>query len=102
MTYNDAYADDNPYEDTEAVEPTPASPVRQEPEHVPEESLYELGGEEQNDVYNQPEDQGSLTAVALYDYQAADEDELTFDPDDIITDIEMSNCLSLSSLLKQN
>ncbi|VDH93197.1 cortactin [Mytilus galloprovincialis] len=29
------------------------------------------------------------TAVALYDYQAADDDELTFDPDDLITNIEI-------------
>ena len=28
-----------------------------------------------------------LTAIALYDYQAADSDELSFDPNDIITDI---------------
>ncbi|XP_006820429.1 uncharacterized protein LOC100371220 [Saccoglossus kowalevskii] len=28
------------------------------------------------------------TAVAVYDYQAADEDEISFDPDDIITNIE--------------
>ncbi|XP_046365120.2 drebrin-like protein B isoform X2 [Haliotis rufescens] len=32
-------------------------------------------------------DQG-LTAIALYDYQAADDSEITFDPDDIITNIE--------------
>lgn len=30
-----------------------------------------------------------LVAVALYDYQAAAEDELSFDPDDIINNIEM-------------
>ena len=29
------------------------------------------------------------SARALYDYQAEDENELTFDPDDIITDIEV-------------
>jgi len=29
-----------------------------------------------------------LKAIALYDYQAADSDEISFDPDDIITDIE--------------
>lgn len=27
-------------------------------------------------------------AVALYDYQAGDDDEISFDPDDIITEIE--------------
>ena len=29
-----------------------------------------------------------LTAVALYDYQAADDDEISFNPDDVITHIE--------------
>lgn len=32
--------------------------------------------------------QNGVTAVALYDYQAADEDELSFDPGDTITHIE--------------
>ncbi|KAM6892564.1 drebrin-like protein B [Lycodopsis pacificus] len=31
----------------------------------------------------------SISARALYDYQAADDTEITFDPDDIITEIEM-------------
>ncbi|XP_077375417.1 src substrate cortactin isoform X2 [Festucalex cinctus] len=44
---------------------------------VQEEQQYEIG-----------EDAG-VTAVALYDYQAAGEDEISFDPDDIITNIEM-------------
>ncbi|CAF88576.1 unnamed protein product, partial [Tetraodon nigroviridis] len=30
-----------------------------------------------------------ITAVALYDYQAAGDDEISFDPDDVITNIEM-------------
>ena len=34
-----------------------------------------------------PSSNGKLTAVALYDYQAADSDEISFDPSDIITDI---------------
>ena len=34
------------------------------------------------------DDQG-LTAVALYDYEAADVDEISFDPDDLITNIDM-------------
>lgn len=29
----------------------------------------------------------SVSAIALYDYQAADDDEISFDPNDIITDI---------------
>uniref|UniRef100_H2SZJ4 Cortactin n=1 Tax=Takifugu rubripes TaxID=31033 RepID=H2SZJ4_TAKRU len=38
--------------------------------------------------YDYGEDLG-ITAVALYDYQAAGDDEISFDPDDIITNIEM-------------
>ncbi|KAF3686191.1 Src substrate cortactin Amplaxin Oncogene EMS1 [Channa argus] len=38
--------------------------------------------------YEYGEDLG-MTAVALYDYQAAGDDEISFDPDDIITNIEM-------------
>uniref|UniRef100_A0A8C1GK81 Cortactin n=1 Tax=Cyprinus carpio TaxID=7962 RepID=A0A8C1GK81_CYPCA len=38
--------------------------------------------------YESGEDLG-VTAVALYDYQAAGDDEISFDPDDIITNIEM-------------
>ncbi|MFW8314641.1 SH3 domain-containing protein, partial [Klebsiella pneumoniae] len=30
-----------------------------------------------------------IHAIALYDYQANDDDEISFDPDDIITHIEM-------------
>jgi len=33
------------------------------------------------------EDTG-IHAIALYDYQAADDDEISFDPDDVITHIE--------------
>uniref|UniRef100_A0A6Q2YPX4 Drebrin-like b n=1 Tax=Esox lucius TaxID=8010 RepID=A0A6Q2YPX4_ESOLU len=46
-----------------------------------EENLYEVAAEE-------PADRG-LCARALYDYQAADDTEISFDPDDIITGIEM-------------
>uniref|UniRef100_A0A673HLG3 Src substrate protein p85-like n=1 Tax=Sinocyclocheilus rhinocerous TaxID=307959 RepID=A0A673HLG3_9TELE len=38
--------------------------------------------------YEFGEDLG-MTAVALYDYQAAGDDEISFDPDDVITNIEM-------------
>lgn len=34
-------------------------------------------------------DEEGFSAVALYDYQAAAEDEISFDPDDVITNIEM-------------
>ncbi|MEQ2173146.1 hypothetical protein GOODEAATRI_028887 [Goodea atripinnis] len=45
-----------------------------------------LNADEQH--YEYGEDLG-VTAVALYDYQAAGDDEISFDPDDIITNIEM-------------
>lgn len=47
------------------------------PENLEEEAIYE-------DLDDDP----GLTARALYDYQAADESEITFDPGDIITHIE--------------
>lgn len=34
-----------------------------------------------------------LTAVALYDYQAAADDEISFDPEDIITHVETVSIL---------
>ena len=37
-----------------------------------------------------------IRAVAIYDYQAADDDELSFDPDDMIYDIEKVNNITLS------
>ncbi|XP_060064532.1 drebrin-like protein B isoform X2 [Ylistrum balloti] len=41
----------------------------------------------QQQMQEEAEDQG-VCARALYDYQAADETEITFDPDDIITKVE--------------
>ncbi|PNJ38942.1 CTTN isoform 5 [Pongo abelii] len=62
-----AYATEAVYESAEA------------PGHYPaEDSTYD---EYENDL--------GITAVALYDYQAAGDDEISFDPDDIITNIEM-------------
>ncbi|CAI9558856.1 unnamed protein product [Staurois parvus] len=48
------------------------------PQDQQEEAVYETGVDE---------DQG-LCARALYDYQAADDTEISFDPDDLITHIE--------------
>ncbi|KAM9860906.1 src substrate cortactin [Aulostomus maculatus] len=56
-----------------------------------EEDLYQTPQEtaaEDAQQYEYSEDLG-VTAVALYDYQAAGDDEISFDPDDIITNIEM-------------
>ena len=37
----------------------------------------------------QEEEAHGVTATALYDYQAAADDEISFDPNDVITNIEM-------------
>ncbi|XP_027132840.1 drebrin-like b isoform X5 [Larimichthys crocea] len=54
-------------------------PFYEEPAQV--EESYEVTAEETSDR--------GICARALYDYQAADDTEISFDPDDIITGIEM-------------
>lgn len=44
--------------------------------------------EEEEQFVLSPENPG-ITAIALYDYQAAADDEISFDPDDLITHIDM-------------
>ncbi|XP_053574112.1 drebrin-like protein [Bombina bombina] len=61
-------------------EPPEEPCIYEEPPQEPvEEPVYESGVEE---------DRG-ICARALYDYQAADDTEISFDPDDLITHIEM-------------
>ncbi|XP_072550703.1 src substrate cortactin isoform X3 [Salminus brasiliensis] len=75
---------------TPAAEPNYDEPVQedlyqnvaQEPE---QDGQYQAADSQS---YDYGEDLG-VTAVALYDYQAAGDDEISFDPDDIITNIEM-------------
>ncbi|XP_028257629.1 src substrate cortactin isoform X2 [Parambassis ranga] len=85
------------YQNTEdrSSEPTDNGEQLYEPEpqndYSQQEALYETpeetaAGDAQQ--YDYGEDLG-VTAVALYDYQAAGDDEISFDPDDIITNIEM-------------
>ncbi|EDV48305.1 hematopoietic lineage cell-specific protein [Drosophila erecta] len=50
---------------------------------VPEEAIYANS----DNLADYLEDTG-IHAIALYDYQAADDDEISFDPDDVITHIE--------------
>ncbi|KAF7266052.1 cortactin [Rhynchophorus ferrugineus] len=50
----------------------PLSPPLEEPEYFAQEEIVDTG----------------ITAIALYDYQAAADDEISFDPDDVITHIE--------------
>ena len=45
---------------------------------------------------------GEASAVALYDYQANDSDELSFDPGDVITNIEQVKWLKLEIDLTLN
>ncbi|XP_068559722.1 drebrin-like b isoform X1 [Cebidichthys violaceus] len=57
----------------------------EEPAQVEETNSYEETAEE---TAEETPDRGTC-ARALYDYQAADDTEVSFDPDDIITGIEM-------------
>lgn len=43
-----------------------------------------------HDVYSSEDTAASPQqyAIALYDYQAGDDDEISFDPDDVITNLE--------------
>ncbi|EHB12338.1 Src substrate cortactin [Heterocephalus glaber] len=43
----------------------------------------------EENTYDEYENDLGITAIALYDYQAAGDDEISFDPDDIISNIEM-------------
>ncbi|KAL4709268.1 hypothetical protein ACJJTC_013328 [Scirpophaga incertulas] len=52
------------------------------------EDVSPEGMEEEGTIYEDLDDDPGLTARALYDYQAADESEITFDPGDVITHIE--------------
>lgn len=50
-------------------------------ENIPE--AYEVEDYTKEEILNT-----GVSAVALYDYQAAADDEISFDPDDVITHIE--------------
>jgi len=66
-------------------------------DNPPEDEVYDNMVEEDDneDIYdnmepNPPSPKGAgISAVALYDYQAMAEDEISFDPNDTITNIEM-------------
>ncbi|XP_061527463.1 drebrin-like b isoform X4 [Phycodurus eques] len=74
-----------------------AAPVSPQPEEVPaaspcvQEHLYEDPPqvEENSEVTAEETSERGICARALYDYQAADDTEISFDPDEIITGIEM-------------
>ncbi|KAM9744213.1 drebrin-like b isoform 3-T3 [Menidia menidia] len=73
-----------PPEQREEEAPAANSYVRETPQEEPaqvDDSNYDVTVEETADR--------GICARALYDYQAADDTEISFDPDDIITGIEM-------------
>ena len=71
----------------------------------PDEQPAARGGYVEDETYENPNEAvsrgggGGITAIALYDYQAQADDEISFDPNDIISNIEMVSeqhtCLSL-------
>ncbi|CAL9708454.1 unnamed protein product [Knipowitschia caucasica] len=75
-----------------APAPAPASSQPEEPvsvnSYVQEKAIEEPAKEENNVTAEESSERG-ICAKALYDYQAADDTEISFDPDDIITSIEM-------------
>ncbi|XP_042344183.1 drebrin-like b isoform X1 [Plectropomus leopardus] len=74
-----------PQEQSEEVAPTANSYIQEtayeEPAQVEESNSCEVNAEDTSDR--------GICARALYDYQAADDTEISFDPDEIITGIEM-------------
>ncbi|XP_036609288.1 src substrate cortactin-like [Trichosurus vulpecula] len=63
--------------------------LAQEPEAVYETAESMAPNQDKENTYDEYENDLGITAIALYDYQAAGDDEISFDPDDIITNIEM-------------
>ncbi|XP_072288873.1 drebrin-like b isoform X4 [Eucyclogobius newberryi] len=77
-------------EEEEPQEPLKAAPVAVN-SFVQEEAFKEPAQEENTvcEVTAEETSERGICAKALYDYQAADDTEISFDPDDIITGIEM-------------
>ena len=71
--------------------------VEEETYENPDEQPAARGGYVEDDTYENPNEEqasrgggrGGITAIALYDYQAQADDEISFDPNDIISNIEM-------------
>lgn len=76
--------------DEPIIQPAETNAVQQstvEPEHEQHiDPIYQ----NQGDLSECIDDTG-IRAIALYDYQAAADDEISFDPDDLITHIEQVN-----------
>nr|AAH95818.1 Zgc:112450 [Danio rerio] len=81
------------YEDVQVVSDKYEAPVeQQQPQYEAVEepdTVYENPTQVEEQSTYEPVDERGVCARALYDYQAADDTEISFDPDDIITSIEM-------------
>uniref|UniRef100_A0A8C9ER08 Cortactin n=1 Tax=Pavo cristatus TaxID=9049 RepID=A0A8C9ER08_PAVCR len=90
-TYSAAHEPESGYKTTDSGYQEAVS--QREAEYEPE-TVYEVAGagdhyQAEENTYDEYENELGITAIALYDYQAAGDDEISFDPDDIITNIEM-------------
>ncbi|NWY64932.1 DBNL protein, partial [Erithacus rubecula] len=77
-----SHTEENLYEEP----PEPSAIYEEPPQEQVDDAKYDYGVE-----YQEPPDLAGkgLCARALYDYQAADDTEISFDPENIITNIEM-------------
>lgn len=74
-------------EETQYIQNIPQNQSQQSYGHDQQNSEYYNQQQQIQDFQPQQQQQQSLKAIALYDYQANDTDEISFDPEEIITDI---------------
>uniref|UniRef100_A0A8C5MSI3 SH3 domain-containing protein n=2 Tax=Leptobrachium leishanense TaxID=445787 RepID=A0A8C5MSI3_9ANUR len=96
-TYEDISAP--PPSEEEEYEAIPDPPPRLQEEYEEEyDCIVEPGGQSESGLYEElPKDDhtfgssqaAGINAVAVYDYEGAGDDEISFEPQDLITDIEM-------------
>ncbi|XP_037031899.1 drebrin-like protein [Bradysia coprophila] len=83
----------SPYTKTNSNNSQVSTPVETEPpQQFKQQNVSELNQSdivtEEDIIYQDVMSDGGLKARALYDYQAADDSEITFDPGDVITHID--------------
>lgn len=71
------------------AQPVPVAHHVPEPEPVQQQQQEVAPDQEEPEEFILSADNPGIQALALYDYQAAADDEISFDPDDRITHIEM-------------
>lgn len=76
------------YSNIDVIQQQEQETANHAPAEAPQLNPAALTGNEEYDLSEYIEDT-KIKAVALYDYQASAEDEISFDPNDIITHIEM-------------